>query len=195
MPPAPPHSPTDSEPVWRALASPIRREMLDRLRGGPLSTSDLVLFFPEISRFAVMQHLDVLEEAGLVIPHKFGRVRMNCLNVVPLRAVLERWISRYEALWADELIELKARIEGTGGGRSGGDEMGGQRGLAGGGRERLALRAAGNRLEMGEEMKKPLPDGRGSVGERRSGRLREVSAASELGAPVKKRSTRSSRHA
>lgn len=103
--------PDDLEPTWRALANPIRREMLDRLREGPLPTGELVLAFPDLSRFAVMQHLGVLEEGGLVVTQKFGRVRMNCLNVVPLRQISERWISRYEALWADELIDLKSRLE------------------------------------------------------------------------------------
>jgi DNA-binding transcriptional ArsR family regulator len=103
--------PNDLEPTWRALANPIRREMLDRLREGPLPTGELVLAFPDLSRFAVMQHLGVLEEGGLVVTHKFGRVRMNCLNVVPLRQISERWMSHYEALWADELIDLKRRLE------------------------------------------------------------------------------------
>jgi len=105
--------PQDLEPVWRALANPLRREMLDRLREGPLPTGELVLGFPELSRFAVMQHLAVLESAGLVVSHKLGRTRMNCLNIVPIRLISERWISRYEALWADGLIDLKRRIEGT----------------------------------------------------------------------------------
>jgi DNA-binding transcriptional ArsR family regulator len=103
--------PDDLEPTWRALANPIRREMLDLLRAGPLPTGELVLAFPDLSRFAVMQHLGVLEEGGLVVTQKFGRIRMNCLNVVPLRQIAERWMSRYEALWADELIDLKRRLE------------------------------------------------------------------------------------
>ena len=123
--------PDDLEPTWRALANPIRREMLDRLREGPLPTGELVLTFPDLSRFAVMQHLGVLEEGGLVVTQKFGRVRMNCLNVVPLRQIAERWMSRYEALWADELIDLKRRIEGDGSPQPRTDEPNRKRGAAG----------------------------------------------------------------
>lgn len=105
---------SDLDPVWRALANPLRREMLDRLQGGPLSTGDLVLAFPDLSRFAVMQHLGVLEEAGLVIAHKLGRTRLNFLNVVPIRRIYERWVSQYEEQWADTLIDLKGRLEQRG---------------------------------------------------------------------------------
>lgn len=104
---------SDLDTVWRALANPVRREILDRLRAGPLSTSDLVLAFPDISRFAVMQHLGVLEEARLVIPHRFGRLRLNCLNAVPLRQATRRWLDRFDEGAADGLIRLKARLEGT----------------------------------------------------------------------------------
>lgn len=103
--------PDDLEPVWKALASATRREMLDRLREGPMPTGELSLGFPDLSRYAVMQHLGVLEESGLVVSHKVGRTRLNFLNVVPIRMIYERWVSAYEELWADELIGLKTRIE------------------------------------------------------------------------------------
>lgn len=84
---------------------------MDLLRDAPLSTSDVVIAFPDLSRFAVMQHLGVLEEAGLVVPHRFGRVRMNCLNAVPLRLITQRWISRFDEEVSDSLIDLKSRLE------------------------------------------------------------------------------------
>lgn len=99
--------------VWRALASPLRRAILDLLRQGPRPTSDIVLAFPHLSRFGVMQHLGVLEEAGLVVAQKLGRVRLNFLNVVPIRMIHDRWISAYEAQWADELLGIKSRLEGA----------------------------------------------------------------------------------
>ncbi len=101
------------EPIWRALASPVRRAIMDLLRPAPLSTSDVVLAFPDLSRFAVMQHLGVLEEAGLVIAHKFGRVRLNCLNAVPLREVTRRWLDRFDDEVSDGLLAMKRRIEAT----------------------------------------------------------------------------------
>ncbi|MEQ9617486.1 MAG: helix-turn-helix domain-containing protein [Phycisphaerales bacterium] len=102
----------DLEPVWKALANPIRREILDSLREGPQATGELVMLFPKISRFAVMQHLTVLVEANLVIPKKDGRVRMNHLNAVPIRMIYERWVSRYEGEWASALTGLKRAVEG-----------------------------------------------------------------------------------
>ena len=71
--------------VWRALASPWRRRLLDRLRTAPATTGELAAGLPELSRFAVMQHLAVLTEAGLVLPERRGRDRVNHLNPVPLR--------------------------------------------------------------------------------------------------------------
>ncbi|MBN8643876.1 MAG: helix-turn-helix transcriptional regulator [Planctomycetes bacterium] len=97
--------------VFRALGNPARRGMMDMLRAGPMTTGDIVLAHPGLSRFAVMQHLGVLEEAGLVVSQKLGRVRMNFLNVVPLREAVRRWIGAYEELWADELLDLKSRLE------------------------------------------------------------------------------------
>jgi DNA-binding transcriptional ArsR family regulator len=102
----------DLSPVFRALASETRRAMLDALREGPLATGELVMRFPGLTRFAVMQHLKVLVRAGLVVSRKDGRVRMNFLNVVPIREVYERWVRGYEGLWAGALTNLKRRAEG-----------------------------------------------------------------------------------
>jgi DNA-binding transcriptional ArsR family regulator len=85
--------------------------MLDMLRDGPLTTGDLSAAFPELSRFAVMQHLGVLTEANLVIVQRQGRQRFNYLNAVPIREIYERWVSRYAGHWASALIGLKRALE------------------------------------------------------------------------------------
>jgi DNA-binding transcriptional ArsR family regulator len=105
------HMSDDLEPVWRALASPIRRRMLDLLRGGPVSTGALTAEFHDLSRFAVMQHLAVLEEADLVVPRREGRTRLNFLNPVPIQRIYHRWVSRYQEPWAESLVALKGTLE------------------------------------------------------------------------------------
>ena len=101
----------DLLPVWRALANPMRRRMLDLLREGPLSTGDLAERFPKHSRFAVMQHLRVLESGGLVVPQKIGRTRLNYLNPVPIQRIYHRWVSQYQVPWAESLVALKGTLE------------------------------------------------------------------------------------
>lgn len=102
------------DPVFKALASSARRKLLDLLRDGALSTSDLVAAFPELSRYAVMQHLGVLEQAGLVVTEKQGRVRFNHLNAVPIQRVYDRWVSQYAGHWSQALTMLKHSIEAPG---------------------------------------------------------------------------------
>jgi DNA-binding transcriptional ArsR family regulator len=99
------------ELVWRALASPIRRRMLDLLRDGPLSTGDLADEFRDLSRFAVMQHIGVLEEADLLVPHRDGRTRLNYLNPVPIQRIYQRWVSKYQEPWTEALVSLKGSLE------------------------------------------------------------------------------------
>lgn len=101
----------EQDAVWKALANPIRRRMLDLLVDGPMRTGDLGVRFPELSRFAVMQHLRVLEEANLVVPIRKGRERHNYLNPVPIQQVYERWVSRYMQPWTDALTSLKHGLE------------------------------------------------------------------------------------
>jgi DNA-binding transcriptional ArsR family regulator len=98
--------------VFKALANAERRAILDALRGGPKATGELVMLFPSLSRFAVMQHLRVLARAGLVVQRKSGRIRSNFLNAVPIRWLYERWVSGYEGHWAGALTALKRRAEG-----------------------------------------------------------------------------------
>jgi DNA-binding transcriptional ArsR family regulator len=99
------------ERVWRALANPVRRAMLDLLYGGPLTTGAIADHFPELSRFAVMQHLGVLGEAELVLSRKEGRERYNYLNPVPIQQVYDRWVSRYLQPWTEALVSLKDELE------------------------------------------------------------------------------------
>jgi Predicted transcriptional regulators len=80
--------------VWRALADPTRRALLDRLRAGPCTTGALAAGFP-VTRFAVMKHLDVLVAAGLVLVERRGRERLNYLNPVPIRRVNQRWLAPF----------------------------------------------------------------------------------------------------
>ena len=101
----------DSDSVWKALSDPTRREILDLLRNGPRQTTDIVESFPSLSRFGVMKHLDVLREAGLVITRSEGRHRINSLNAAPLRDVIERWIGKYEAYWANTLLRVRDSAE------------------------------------------------------------------------------------
>jgi DNA-binding transcriptional ArsR family regulator len=108
----------DAEPVWRALANPVRRAILDLLMDGPVTTGHLAESFPDLSRFAVMQHLGVLEEADLIVPVREGRQRFNYLNPVPIQQVYDRWVSRYMQPWTDALTSLKSELELRGRDRS-----------------------------------------------------------------------------
>ena len=101
----------DLDGVWKALASHIRRRMLDLLAGGALTTGDLADEFDDLSRFAVMQHLKVLESADLVVVRRQGRSRYNHLNPVPIQQVSDRWISRYHRPMTEALIDLKLTLE------------------------------------------------------------------------------------
>jgi DNA-binding transcriptional ArsR family regulator len=103
----------DLDPVWRALANPIRRQMLDVLRDGACTTGDLAGRFPHLSRFAVMQHLRVLEAGSLVVHRRHGRQRLNSLNPVPIQQIFDRWVSRYQQPWLEALVGLKGELEAT----------------------------------------------------------------------------------
>ena len=97
--------------VFRALADPTRRSLLDELfRDDGQTLSALEERLP-MTRFGVMKHLRVLEEAGLVATKKRGREKLHFLNAVPIRLVHDRWVSKYAEPWAAGLSELKKRIE------------------------------------------------------------------------------------
>src|ERR1700712_1907766 len=97
--------------VFKALADPTRRGLLDALfeRDGQ-SLSELEGRLP-MSRFGVMKHLKVLEEAGLVTTRRRGREKLHHLNPVPIRLVHDRWVSKYAEPWASALTELKRELE------------------------------------------------------------------------------------
>jgi len=101
----------DPQDVWRALANPVRRRVLDELGRGPRTTSELADAVPDLSRFAVMQHLGVLTDAGLVLVRRRGRHRFNHLNPVPLRRWYERWVTPFAGRTAAELLALQRHLE------------------------------------------------------------------------------------
>jgi len=97
--------------VFKALADPTRRELLDELfRRDGQSLSALEERLP-MSRFGVMKHLKVLEQAGLITTQRRGREKLHFLNPVPIRLVHDRWVSKYAEPWASALSELKREIE------------------------------------------------------------------------------------
>lgn len=98
--------------IWRALADPTRRALLDLLRDGPATTGALAAAFPDVTRFAVMKHLGVLADAGLVVVRRRGRERWNHLNAVPLRQAYERWMAPYAERAAVTSLRLKDFVEG-----------------------------------------------------------------------------------
>jgi DNA-binding transcriptional ArsR family regulator len=104
----------ESEPVddavWRALAHPMRRRLLDLLRDGPRPTGDLVDAIGA-PRHSVLQHLTVLREADLVLVEARGRRRINFLNPVPIRLIYERWGATYAQHWTAALVGLKQTVE------------------------------------------------------------------------------------
>jgi uncharacterized protein YndB with AHSA1/START domain len=97
--------------VFKALADPTRRSLLDELfREDGQTLSALEARFG-ISRFGVMKHLKQLEEAGLVVTRRRGREKLHFLNPVPIRLVHDRWVSKYAEPWAAGLSGLKSRLE------------------------------------------------------------------------------------
>src|SRR5579863_1539087 len=99
--------------LWRALADPTRRRILDLLRERPLITGEIAAQFP-ISRIAVMRHLEVLSEAGLVTSRKRGRERWHYLNAVPLQRLHRRWAEPAAAGFASALLRLQDTVEAKG---------------------------------------------------------------------------------
>jgi DNA-binding transcriptional ArsR family regulator len=97
--------------VFKSLADPTRRALLDALRDGPRTTGELCALHPEMSRFGVMSHLKILEDASLVLVERVGRIRWNHLNPVPFREVVSRWVRPIAEAPADELIRLRAAAE------------------------------------------------------------------------------------
>ncbi|MGQ7312766.1 ArsR/SmtB family transcription factor [Microbacterium arabinogalactanolyticum] len=97
-------APDDDDLVFKALAAPVRRRMLDALRPAELTTGELCARFPELDRTTVLQHLRVLERADLVIGRRIGRERRLSLAPLPIKRIHDRWIGDY-ARAAVELLE------------------------------------------------------------------------------------------
>jgi uncharacterized protein YndB with AHSA1/START domain len=97
--------------VFRALADPTRRSLLDELfREDGQTLSALEARF-DMTRFGVMKHLKQLEDAGLVVTRRRGREKLHFLNPVPIRLIHDRWVSKYAAPWAAALSEIKQKLE------------------------------------------------------------------------------------
>lgn len=104
--------------VFRALGHATRREILDLLRRVPRTTGELCAAFPRLDRCTVMQHLGVLERAGLVVVRIEGRQRWNVLNVMPIKEIHDRWIGPYAAGAVGLLARLKQELEAPAGKRA-----------------------------------------------------------------------------
>ena len=106
-------TPDGGEPaVWRALADPTRRRLLDVLRLGPRTTGDLAAGFP-ISRIAIMRHLDTLADAGLVVSRKRGRQRWHYVNLAPIIRLHERWSTPVSHGLASGVLGFKDVMEAS----------------------------------------------------------------------------------
>ena len=97
--------------IFKALAAPIRRRLLDSLKDNPQTTGDLCTTFDTLDRCTIMQHLKVLEDADLIIVVRRGRERWNHLNPLPLQDIAARWIGPYAAFAVEKLARLKAGLE------------------------------------------------------------------------------------
>jgi DNA-binding transcriptional ArsR family regulator len=102
---------TDDDRIFKALADPTRRFLLDRLfkrDGRTLTELESEL---EMTRFGVMKHLRVLEDAGLVVTRKVGREKLHYLNPVPIRLIHDRWIDKFTERRVSALTDLKRQLE------------------------------------------------------------------------------------
>jgi DNA-binding transcriptional ArsR family regulator len=102
---------SDIDAVFKALAHPRRRLILDQLKDRPQTTGSLCETFSDMDRCTVMQHLKVLEDADLVIVRREGRERWNYLNALPIKAIQDRWIGDYAAHAVRLLDRLQADLK------------------------------------------------------------------------------------
>lgn len=101
----------DMDAVFQALAHESRRRMLDIVKEEPgIGVGALATEF-DVSRIAVMKHLTVLEDAGLIISEKDGRVRKLYFNAAPIQMIHDRWTTEYSAYWAGQLTRIKYLAE------------------------------------------------------------------------------------
>jgi DNA-binding transcriptional ArsR family regulator len=97
--------------VFKAMADPTRRALLDRLFAKDGQTLSALEAEMPMSRFGVMKHLKVLEDANLVVTRRRGREKLHFLNPVPIRLIYERWVSKYAEPWAAGLTGLKRELQ------------------------------------------------------------------------------------
>jgi DNA-binding transcriptional ArsR family regulator len=100
-----------SDLVFKALAAPVRRDLLDALKDAPQTTGELCARFAHLNRCTVMQHLGVLEAADLVLVRRVGRQRWNYLNALPIKHIHDRWIGEYARGAVGMLDRLKSGLE------------------------------------------------------------------------------------
>jgi DNA-binding transcriptional ArsR family regulator len=105
---------TDDDRVFKALADPTRRFLLDRLFARDGRTLTELESELEMTRFGVMKHLRILEEAGLVVARRSGREKLHFLNPVPIRLIHDRWIDKYTERQVSALADLKHELEQKG---------------------------------------------------------------------------------
>jgi predicted transcriptional regulator len=103
--------PETMDAVFQALASGHRRKILDLVKSMPgCSVNDVCKYF-DMSRIAVMKHLRILEDAGLLVSRKPGRTRELFFNAVPIQMIYDRWTTEYSQFWASQVTDLKFRLE------------------------------------------------------------------------------------
>ncbi len=100
-----------TDQIFHALAHASRRKMLDVLKNAPGCTVGELAQHFDVSRIAVMNHLNVLEQAGLVISRKSGRTRHLYMNITPIQMIHERWVNEYGAFWSDKMLSIKSAAE------------------------------------------------------------------------------------
>jgi DNA-binding transcriptional ArsR family regulator len=101
----------DDDVVFKALADPTRRALLDRLFEREGLTLTELESEVDMTRFGVMKHLRLLEEAGLVVTRRSGREKLHFLNPVPIRMIHDRWIDKFTERRVTALLDLKAELE------------------------------------------------------------------------------------
>jgi len=105
---------SNDDHVFKALADPTRRALLDSLHAAEGQTVNaLCAQFSAMTRFGVMKHLAVLEAANLVVTHRVGRTKLHYLNPVPIREIADRWIDKFSMPITDALLGLRADVERT----------------------------------------------------------------------------------
>src|ERR1700716_1027940 len=102
---------TDADLVFKALAAPTRRFLLDLLFARDGRTLTELESELEMTRFGVMKHLRILEDAGLVVTRRAGREKLHFLNVVPIRLIYDRWIDKFTERRVSALTDLKRQLE------------------------------------------------------------------------------------